>query len=551
MTKSLIRDYTLQGIADAIREKKGFIGYWVVNNMLHYEFNEDGTGRMIMPTLENYSTFTYTYTDTTIHLEFEHTEDIDYTYEFLENGDLQFTEELSGGDTRTFTLSHETYLPSEMDDEIDALPYFDTENDVFNLTVDATTNINEYSYVKEVTFRVNSVDKIKQILRFDFRLFGYIHIIGYIPDGSNFNFGICGFNILDLSKLNVGNVHSVGSQFLYLFKNGTKLILPEKPFTVQTITPGSSYSGTFSFYPSTSLKYIENLEPWMMSFKNQYNFRQAFYFMSSLTDELSFDFSQYDIGDNAFVFQQMFYYCQNIPKITFNGGNLKVLNTNNMFGSCFNLDKVLGFNSFDTSALTNMDGMFFGCNNATSLWLPTNLPECTSMNASYRDLRVFSDDFNFTVEKVTNISYCFADSIYIKNVEITFGQDSVVNLDSAFYSVNSKQDQGSSIIKLNNLTKISNMSSTFNRCVYVKQIIMPNADFETSSTSYSKCFNSCSHLEVLDIRSLDFSKMNTAPSVNEFGTIPNTCTIYVKDSANKALLLAANSSFGSNVIAVN
>ena len=110
-------------------------------------------------------------------------------------------------------------------------------------------------------------------------------------------------------------------------------------------------------------------------------------------------------------FEDLFYDCSDIEKITFiNFNKNNINNMISMFSGCSSL-KELNLNNFNTTNVTNMNGMFFGCSSLKELNLNKfNTSNVNDMNgmffgcSSLKDLNLN----NFNTKNVTDMRYMFS-----------------------------------------------------------------------------------------------------------------------------------------------
>ena len=121
-------------------------------------------------------------------------------------------------------------------------------------------------------------------------------------------------------------------------------------------------------------------------------------------------------------FYHLFNNYKSIKKIRITGP-LKVIGTaRSMFDSLSGLTEIEGLNQVDTSEVTSMEDMFFGCQNLSSLDLSSfNTSNVTDMswmfNACYKLSSL--DLSNFDTAKVTNMSYMFYSCPNLKTLNIS------------------------------------------------------------------------------------------------------------------------------------
>lgn len=592
MTKSLIRDYTLKGIADAIREKKGFIGYWVVNSMVHYEFKDDGTCKIIMPTLDNYSEFTYHYDDTKIYLEQEGSDGYEYEYEFLDNGDLQFTEEISGGDTRTFTLHHEEYLPSEMDDEINALPYTDTEEDVFNMILEPNSGstFQSSSFVpikKPVIINVHLTDNTSlgnKFINVIKTTFSDITIKGHILGKSNQNAPSLNFQDSSSKKIDIGDLYidesnyteSFSSTWLDMYFRNCKqlehLVLPKK-YNVYRIDMSQGYLLDFS--NDIKLKTIENLDEaykYMFphatysSYYSGYYTRDLFRGCSSI-ESLFLNMEYLTQTEHDYLLWDTCYGCTSLKSFEFRNsqllqGNIKI---SEMFYNCSSLETVTGIDSIPPDKITSIYSLFYGCSKLASLPLicqETNLNDIHDMvrnsgitgsytlnypnlNSGYNafsssnitGVSLYIGNNEMTSSNFINLSNMFASCALLEHAIITSRGEPLISLSSTFEYSQNLIDAEINIKTANTLYR------TFYECRNLTSVDMSAVSFSStaSNVSIDNLFYHCYNLTDIDIRNLDLSQASSTTSNATFSSLPSGCTIHVKNEASKQFIEIRNS----------
>ena len=132
---------------------------------------------------------------------------------------------------------------------------------------------------------------------------------------------------------------------------------------------------------------------------------------------------------------------------SFKGSNTSnVTDMSNMFYGCENLTS-LDVSSFNTSKVTNMSGMFSACWSLTSL-----------------------DLSNFITSKVTDMSYMFSDDNGLTSLDLSsFNTSNVTDMNNMFYGC-----RGLTSLDLSgwDTSKVTNTTSMFEVCVKLKTITM-------------------------------------------------------------------------------
>ena len=179
----------------------------------------------------------------------------------------------------------------------------------------------------------------------------------------------------------------------------------------------------------------------------------------------------------------MFYGCNSLTSLDlshFNTGN--VADMGSMFNTCSSLTN-LDLSHFDTSSVTNMNNMFSSCSSLTNLDLSHvvtwNVTDMSSMfdgcnSLKYLDLR------HFDTYKVTNMYRMFA------------GCKSLTTLELAAWNINPDTDMSGMFYGCTSLTSLdlsgwdinhgTDMSGMFDGCTSLKTIIMKECTEETINT---------------------------------------------------------------------
>ena len=203
----------------------------------------------------------------------------------------------------------------------------------------------------------------------------------------------------------------------------------------------------------------------------------------------------------------------NLKTIDFRGFNTSnVTNMNCMFWGCRSLVN-LDLSSFDTAKVTGMNGMFFECDSLSSI----NMSSFTTSNVtnmSYMFYRCKSlkeiDLSRFDTSKVTDMSYMFNDCESIENLNLkSFNTSLVKNMEWMFTGCNrlTKLDVSSF-----NTSRVTNMDSMFASLYLVTELNLNN--FNTANvTNMGSMFSWCKSLTNLDLSSFDLSNVSDIENV--------------------------------------
>ena len=164
-----------------------------------------------------------------------------------------------------------------------------------------------------------------------------------------------------------------------------------------------------------------------------------------------------------------------------------VTNMSSMFYGCSSLTS-LDLSSFNTSSVTNMDSMFSGCSSLTSLDLSSfNTSSVTDMQSMFSQCSLLTslDVSGFNTSKVTNMSDMFRDCSSLTSLDLSgFNTSNVTDMYMMFCNCSSLTNLDLSSF---NTSKVTNMSYMFSSCSKLQtQINITNAN----TTSYRYMFKS-------------------------------------------------------------
>lgn len=180
---------------------------------------------------------------------------------------------------------------------------------------------------------------------------------------------------------------------------------------------------------------------------------------------------------------------------------------NRLFKDCANIETIDFSKNIDTSNMTNMNGMFWGCSSLKSLDLSnfdtSNVWSMAYMFSSCSSLTSL-DLGSFDTGNVTSMNDMFSGCTALKSLNLSsFDTSNVTQMNVMFNNCSSLTSLDVSSFDTSNVT---NMSSMFIRCASLKSLDVSN--FDTSSvTNMNHMFNGCSSLRSLDLGSFDTSKV--------------------------------------------
>ena len=205
-----------------------------------------------------------------------------------------------------------------------------------------------------------------------------------------------------------------------------------------------------------------------------------------------------------------------IKSMLFNDGNVShpqinsyVISGKPLSYRCWSDTKEVEFKNFDTSAVTNMSSMFYGCSNFTTLDVSNfNTSVVTSMNSMFKFLHRITtlDVSNFNTSAVTDMSSMFSGCKSITTLDVSnFNTSAVTDMSSMFSGCKSITTLDVSNF---NTSAVTSMSSMFNGCNSITTLDVSN--FNTSAvTDMSSMFEYCSKLTTLDLSNFDTSAVNS------------------------------------------
>ena len=164
----------------------------------------------------------------------------------------------------------------------------------------------------------------------------------------------------------------------------------------------------------------------------------------------------------------MFFGCSSLTSLNLSNFNTsKVTNTSAMFYNCSSLT-TLDLSNFNTSKVTNMNSMFNGCTSLTSL-----------------------DLSNFDTIKVNNMGYMFSNCNKLTSLDLSnFNTSNVISMLGMFRTCSSLTSLDVSNF---NTSKVNNMRDMFSDCILLSSLNISN--FNTINvTNMSYMFYDCTSL---------------------------------------------------------
>ena len=203
----------------------------------------------------------------------------------------------------------------------------------------------------------------------------------------------------------------------------------------------------------------------------------------------------------------MFFGCEALTTLDVsNFDTSNVANMNSMFSGCAALT-TLDVSNFDTSNVAKMDSMFSGCEALTALDVSnfdtSNVTKMSSMFNKCRALKTL-DLSNFDTSNVTTMGSMFQNCGVLTSVDISsFNTANVTNMSSMFFCCYALKSLDVSHFNTSNVT---NMSCLFGYCQALTSLDVKN--FDTSKvTNMQQMFDECNVLSKLDVSNFDTSNV--------------------------------------------
>lgn len=181
-------------------------------------------------------------------------------------------------------------------------------------------------------------------------------------------------------------------------------------------------------------------------------------------------------------------------------------NISNIFESFWKLESI-SFSNFNTSDVTNMDGMFYGCSSLKNLDLSNfNTSKVTNMGSMFNNCSslVNLNLNSFNTSKVIDMSYMFECCNNLLNLNLSnFDTSNVKTMRWMFIECSSLTS-----LNLNNFntSKVTDMQSMFRGCSSLTSLDL--SSFNTSRVkNMDGMFDSCSALTNLNLSSFDTSNV--------------------------------------------
>ena len=198
------------------------------------------------------------------------------------------------------------------------------------------------------------------------------------------------------------------------------------------------------------------------------------------------------------------------------------------FAGCSTLETISGLEYLNTEKVTDMSGMFNGCQKLSSLDLSKfNTEKVTNMSGMFYGCQKLSslDLSKFNTEKVTNMSGMFNGCQKLSSLDLSnFNTKEVKQMTSMFWGCSALSSLDLSNFNTANVMYMGNM---FFNCSALSSLTLSNFNTEKVE-SMGNLFEGCSALSSLDLSNFNTKKVRYMASM--FRACSALTTIYVSDN---------------------
>ena len=211
------------------------------------------------------------------------------------------------------------------------------------------------------------------------------------------------------------------------------------------------------------------------------------------------------------------------------------------FSSCKNLVTIENISYLNTSEMTDMSYMFYGCENLQSLDVSNfNTENVTDMSVMFRKCKNLQslDVSNFNTAKVKNMDNMFADCWRLQSLDLSnFNTENVTNMQFMFYWCNNLQSLNVSNF---NTAKVENMKGMFYSCSKLQSLDVSSFNTE-NVTNMEDMFGQCRELQSLDLSSFNTANVENMSYMFEYCNKLNA--IYASDKFTTSNVTSSNQMF--------
>ena len=248
------------------------------------------------------------------------------------------------------------------------------------------------------------------------------------------------------------------------------------------IRPTNGVNGTLPNWTSWPPWYSQRASVKSVVVKSGVSATTCYRLFNDLTNCTAMDLSGLDTSNVTYM-GQMFYGCSKLTSLDISGFDTSnVKNMSSMFNNCYSLTS-LDVSGFNTNKVTSMGSKFYACSKLTSL-----------------------DISNFNTSNVTNMGGMFGRCSSLASLDVSgFDTSKVTMMDSMFSECKALTSLDLSNFDTSNVT---NMGQMFSSCYAITSLDV--SSFDTSNvTSMTGMFSHCRALTSLDVSGFDTSNATT------------------------------------------
>ncbi|EIC9823209.1 BspA family leucine-rich repeat surface protein [Listeria monocytogenes] len=271
----------------------------------------------------------------------------------------------------------------------------------------------------------------------------------------------------------------------------------------------ATLTGSFEYYFRDNVfTVLESVRIEQCNLSGVTSFASAFYNSKTIKEVIIRD-NYYPTAPSLRTTENMFLYTLNLTELDVSGLDTSaVSNMRGMFYRCSALEE-LDVSNFDTSSVTDIRMMFENCSSLEELDVSHfDTSSVTTMTSMFRNCSGLEelDVSNFDTSSVTNMTSMFQNCTSLEKLDISnFDTSSVTVMNYMFQNCTSLEEQDVSNFDTSSVT---NMQGMFQNCTSLKEQDVSN--FDTSSvTNMSYMLDGCTSLEELDLSTFDTSSVTT------------------------------------------
>ena len=220
-------------------------------------------------------------------------------------------------------------------------------------------------------------------------------------------------------------------------------------------------------------------------------------------------------------------YRPNVTRVIFDASfaNARPTSTYYWFHQMKNLQSITGLSYLNTSEVTLMTCMFYGCEKLGSLdvshFNTTKVTDMRSMFDSCKDLTSL-DVSSFNTANVTNMSSMFSNCYNLTSLDLT--NFNTTNVTTMAYMFSQCTRLISANVSSFNTSNVTDMNRMFTTCFKLESLDLSNF-YTPKVTDMQEMFYSCRILKSLDLGRFNTAKVTNMASM--FGDCGKLTTIYV------------------------